>query len=49
MRRYSGTAMLHIPTGRYLAQEGVGPLAVWIDKHPQYYARDLFDGFWVES
>jgi hypothetical protein len=50
VRRYAGTDVLDIPTARYLAQErGRGALVVWIDKHPQEYARGLFDGFRVES
>jgi hypothetical protein len=50
VRRYAGRDVLDIPTARYLAQErGQGALVVWIDEHPQEYARGLFDGFRVES
>ncbi len=49
VRRYAGEDVLDIPTARYLAQErGRGALVVWIDKHPQEYARGLFDGFRAE-
>jgi hypothetical protein len=50
VRRYSGTHVLDIASVRYLAQErGQGALAVWVDKHPQEYARGVLDGFRAET
>jgi 8-oxo-dGTP diphosphatase len=50
VRRYAGTDVLDIATIRYLAQErGRGALAVWVDKHPQEYARGVLDGFRMEE
>jgi hypothetical protein len=46
LRRHAGTEVLDIATVRYLAQErGRASLAVWVDKHPQEYARGVLDGF----
>lgn len=50
VRRHAGTDVLDIATVRYLAQErGRGALAVWVDEHPQEYARGVFDGFRAEE
>ena len=50
VRRYAGEDVLDIATVRYLAQErGRGALVVWVDKHPQEYARGVLDGFRVEE
>ncbi len=50
VRRYAGEDVLDIATVRYLAQErGRGALAVWVDKHPQEYARGVLDGFRTEE
>ena len=50
VRRHAGTDALDIATVRYLAQErGRGALAVWVDKHPQEYARGVLDGFQAEK
>ncbi len=50
VRRYAGTHVLDIASVRYLAQErGRGALAVWVDKHPQEYARGVLDGFRAET
>jgi hypothetical protein len=49
VRRYAGTDVLDIASVRYLAQErGRGALTVWVDKHPQEYARGVLDGFRAE-
>ena len=50
VRRHAGTDALDIATVRYLAQErGRGALAVWVDKHPQEYARGVLVGFRAEE
>jgi hypothetical protein len=50
VRRYAGKELLDIATVRYLAQErGRGALAVWVDKHPQEYARGVLDGFLADE
>jgi hypothetical protein len=50
VRRYAGTHVLDIASVRYQAQErGRGALAVWVDKHPQEYARGVLDGFRAET
>jgi hypothetical protein len=49
LRRHTHTDMLDIATTRYLAMErGQGALVVWIDTHPEQYARGLLEGFRVE-
>ena len=50
VRRYAGKDVLDIATVRYLAQErGRGALAVWVDNHPQEYARGVLDGFQAQE
>ena len=50
VRRYAGKDVLGIATVRYLALErGGGALAVWLDDHPQEYARGVLDGFRAEE
>ena len=50
VRRHAGEDVLDIATVRYLAQErGRAALAVWVDKHPQEYARGVLDGFQAEK
>ena len=50
VRRYADSDVLDIATVRYLSQErGRGALAVWIDKHPQEYARGILDGFMADE
>ena len=50
VHRYAGEDVLDIATVRYLAQErGRGALVVWVDKHPQEYARGVLDGFRAEE
>jgi hypothetical protein len=50
LRRGARTDALDIPTLRYESSEGGKPaLVVWIDKHPQDYARGVLDGFQAED
>ena len=50
VHRHAGEVVLDIATVRYLALErGGGALAVWVDKHPQEYARGVLDGFRAEE
>jgi hypothetical protein len=49
LRRHTHTDMLDIATARYLAMErGQAAVVVWIDAHPEQYARGLLEGFRVE-